>query len=112
VTCIAYKQPMYSIYKSISEHMVEDTSLNISSKFLLLRFFDSLKQIWLQVILNIFPMRIVILYENMIIYPLVHFNYPMNSVVCTTMINNIESKRKKVRENRDTDLYGSTMCLR
>ena len=75
--------------------MLEDTSLNISSKFLLLRFFDSLKQIWLQVILNLFQMHIVILYENMIINPLFHYNYPMNSIVCTTMMNNIKSKTRE-----------------
>jgi hypothetical protein len=27
------------------------------------------------------------------------------------MINDIESKRERARENQDTDLRGSTMCL-
>jgi hypothetical protein len=31
---------------------------------------------------------------------------------CTIMMNNMKSKREEARENQDTELRGSVMCLR
>jgi hypothetical protein len=33
-------------------------------------------------------------------------------LLCTTMMNNTESKKERARENRYTNLRGSAMCLR
>jgi hypothetical protein len=32
-------------------------------------------------------------------------------LLCTTMMNNKESKRERARENQDTNLRRSSMCL-